>query len=71
MKKFLVPVRYSSLYRVEVESESVHKLRDDIKNGRLDLPIPEASGMEYLDGDYEIDSNYYMIDVDSDTWYEV
>lgn len=71
MKKFSVPVRCTMLYRVDIESESVDKLRDDIKHGRLDLPILEVSGMEYLDGSCEVDSNYYVIDVHSDTWYEV
>lgn len=41
MKKFLVPVSYAVRGRVEVESESIEQLLDDLRHQRLDLPILE------------------------------
>ena len=69
MKKFLVPVSYAVWGRVEVESESVEKLLDDIRHNRLDIKMPELDEMEYVEDSLDIDRDFYVIDVESDTSY--
>lgn len=58
MKKFLVPVSYAVWGRVEVESESIEQLLDDLRHQRLDLPILEYDEQEYVDDSYELDVDF-------------
>lgn len=71
MKKFLVPVSCLMWKRVAVESESVEKLLDDIRHNRLDIKMPELDEMEYVEDSLDIDRDFYVIDVESGTLYEV
>lgn len=66
MKKFLVPVSYAVWGRVEVESESIEQLLDDLRHQRLDLPILEYDEQEYVDDSYELDVDSEIIDVETD-----
>ena len=69
MKKFLVPVSYAVWGRVEVESESIEQLLDDLRHQRLDLPILEYDEQEYVDDSYELDVDSEIIDVETDERY--
>ena len=69
MKKFLVPVSYAVWGRVEVESESIEQLLDDLSHQRLDLPILEYDEQEYVDDSYELDVDCEIIDVETDERY--
>ena len=62
MKKFLVPVSYVVCGRVEVESESIEQLLDDLRHQRLDLPI-------LVDDSYELDVDSEIIDTETDERY--
>jgi hypothetical protein len=66
MKKFLVPVSYAVWGRVEVESESIEQLLDDLRHQRLDLPILEYDEQEYVDDSYELDVDSEIIDTETD-----
>lgn len=66
MKKFLVPVSYAVWGRVEVESESIEQLLDDLRHQRLDLPILEYDEQEYVDDSYELDVDSEIIDAETD-----
>lgn len=66
MKKFLVPVSCLMLRRVEVESESVEKLLDDIRHNRLNIKMPELDEMEYVEDSLDIDRDFYIIDMETD-----
>lgn len=69
MKKFLVPVSYAVWGRVEVESESIEQLLDDLRHQRLDLPILEYDEQEYVDDSYELDVDSEIIDTETDERY--
>ena len=69
MKKFLVPVSYAVWGRVEVESESIEQLLDDLRHQRLDLPILEYDEQEYMDDSYELDVDSEIIDTETDERY--
>lgn len=66
MKKFLVPVSYVVWGRVEVESESIEKLRDDIRHNRIYVPLPEMDDVAYIDGSDMVDMDSSIIDVETD-----
>ena len=66
MKKFLVPVSYAVWGRVEVESESIEQLLDDLRHQRLDLPILEYDEQEYVEDSYELDVDSEIIDTETD-----
>lgn len=63
MKKFLVPVSYSVWGHVEVESESIEKLLDDLRHNRIYVPLPEMNDVAYIDGSDMIDMDSSIIDV--------
>ena len=76
MKKFLVPVRYSAMINrlpipysawchVEIESESIDKLIDDVRHNRIDVELPPVDALSYIDDDVEIDHDKSIIDLDS------
>lgn len=76
MKKFLVPVRYSAMIdrlpipysawcHVEIESESIDKLIDDVRHNRIDVELPSVDALSYIDDDVEIDHDKSIIDLDS------
>lgn len=76
MKKFLVPVRYSAMIdrlpipysawcHVEIESESIDKLIDDVRHNRIDVELPPVDALSYIDDDVEIDHDKSIIDLDS------
>ena len=69
VKKFLVPVSYAVWGRVEVESESIEQLLDDLRHQRLDLPILEYDEQEYVDDSYELDVDSEIIDTETDERY--
>ena len=69
IKKFLVPVSYAVWGRVEVESESIEQLLDDLRHQRLDLPILEYDEQEYVDDSYELDVDSEIIDTETDERY--
>lgn len=69
MKKFLVPVSYAVWGRVEVESESIEQLLDDLRHQRLDLPILEYDEQEYVDDSYELDVDSEIIDTETNERY--
>lgn len=69
MKKFLVPVSYAVWGRVEVESESIEQLLDDLRHQRLDLPILEYDEQAYVDDSYELDVDSEIIDAETDERY--
>lgn len=66
MKKFAVPVTYTVWGRVEVESESIEQLLDDLRHQRLDLPILEYDEQEYVEDSYELDVDSEIIDAETD-----
>ena len=68
-KKFLVPVSYAVWGRVEVESESIKQLLDDLRHQRLDLPILEYDEQEYVDDSYKLDVDSEIIDTETDERY--
>ena len=55
--------------RVEVESESIEQLLDDLRHQRLDLPILEYDEQEYVDDSYELDVDSAIIDTETDERY--
>ena len=63
MKKFLVPVSYSVWGHVEVESESIKNLLDDLRHNRIYVPLPEMNDVAYIDGSDMIDMDSSIIDV--------
>lgn len=74
MKKFLVPVSYSAMIdrlpipysawcHVEIESESIEKLIDDVRHNRIDIELPQVDVLSYVD--VEIDHDKSIIDLDS------
>ena len=69
MKKFLVPVSYAVWGRVEVESESIDKLLDDLRHQRINLPLLEGDEAEYLEDSYELDIDSEIVDVETDERY--
>ena len=69
MKKFLVPVSCLMWKRVEVESESVEKLLNDIRHNRLDIKMPELDEMEYVEDSLAIDRDDYIIDMETDEFW--
>lgn len=69
MKKFLVPVSYVVWGRVEVESESIEKLRDDIRHNRIYVPLPSIDDVDCIDGSDEVDVDASIIDVETDEEY--
>lgn len=65
MKKFLVPVSYAVWGHVEVESESIDKLLDDLRHNRIYVPLPEMNDVAYIDGSDMIDMDSSIIDVET------
>ena len=55
--------------RVEVESESIEQLLDDLCHQRLDLPILEYDEQEYVDDSYELDVDSEIIGTETDERY--
>lgn len=55
--------------RVEVESESIEKLRDDIQHNRIYVPLPSMDDVDCIDGSDEVDVDASIIDVETDEEY--
>ena len=70
MKKFLVPVSYVVCGRVEIESESIEKLIDDMKNRRIDFMLPDLDEVEYSPDSEDFDPTCDIVDIETNERYE-
>lgn len=58
-----LPIPYSAWCHVEIESESIEKLIDDVRHNRIDIELPQVDVLSYVD--VEIDHDKSIIDLDS------
>ena len=70
MKKFSVPVSYVVCGRVEIESESIEKLIDDMKNRRIDFMLPNLDEVEYSPDSEDFDPTCDIVDMETNERYE-
>lgn len=70
MKKFLVPVSYVVCGKVEIESESIEKLIDDMKNRRIDFMLPNLDEVEYSPDSEDFDPTCDIVDIETNERYE-
>lgn len=70
MKKFLVPVSYVVCGKVEIESESIEKLIDDMKNRRIDFMLPNLDEVEYSPDSEDFDPTCDIFDIETNERYE-
>lgn len=69
MKKFSIPVSYTMWGQVEVESESIEKLMDDIRHNRISISLPSPENAEYVDDSFEVDYDGDILDEETSESY--